>query len=49
MSHIEPQYWGTDITSAITSSHSPGPTPNTPTSQSSIEVMLEPYMIGYIV
>ena len=49
MSHINSSYWGTDITSAITSSHSSGPTPNTPTSQSAIEVMLEPYMIGYFV
>jgi cytochrome b involved in lipid metabolism len=49
MSHIDQSYWGTDITSAITSSHSPGPTPNTPTSQSAIEAMLEPYMIGYFV
>lgn len=49
MSHIDPSYWGKDITSAITNSHSPGPTPNTPTSQSEIEVMLEPYMIGYFV
>jgi predicted heme/steroid binding protein len=45
MAHIESQYWGTDITSAITSNHS---TLSTPISQIAIEVMLEPVLIGYL-
>ena len=49
MSHIAQQYWGTDITSVITNSHSSKPTPSTPASQTEIEDMLKPYFIGYLI
>ena len=49
MSHIAQQYWGTDITTIITNSHSSKPTPSTPASQSEIEDMLKPYFIGYLI
>lgn len=49
MSHIDSQYWGTDITSTTTNSHLPASTENTPVTQSDVKAKLQPLLLGYIV
>ena len=48
LEHIDKKYWGTDITVAITKSHSNKPTENTPDTQQNIEAMLKPFFIGLV-
>jgi len=48
LEHIHKKYWGTDITVAITNSHSSKPTVKTPDTQQDIEAMLKSFFIGYL-
>ena len=48
MTHIDQQYWATDITIITKNSHSPQSTPNTPFSVAEIEAMLKPFFIGLV-
>lgn len=48
LKHIASKHWGTDITVAITNSHSTKPTERTPDTQQDIEAMLKSFFIGYL-
>jgi cytochrome b involved in lipid metabolism len=47
MAHIDPQYWGTDITTVITNQHHGSS--SAPTTNKLVKSMLQPYIIGLLV